>query len=189
MAASAGGGEYADEVKPLDRIQGIVRTPEEQAGPPRSDGGNAAINKSAGACGGLWLLTCATNQLFSLCSDTHVTLRSSDHSDNELAHSSSEKTKPFILLRTACQTSSKALPLSTVGWGGLRLTFKQSCLQFAQTGVLQNRHHSAVQRHATLLVKGPQEAKSPSMLETGTMGVCTRRTWIQEEVQKGQVVE
>lgn len=92
-AASLGGSDYADEVEPLDGTQGIVRT-------------WVKINKSVGACGGLWLLTCETNQLFSPCGDTRETLHSSDRSGGKLAHCSSEKTKPFILSRTTYLTSS-----------------------------------------------------------------------------------
>lgn len=87
---------------------------EEPAGPPRSDGGNAAINKSAGACGGLWLLTCATTQLFSRCSDTRETLRSSDR------RSLTQVRKPnhLFCLELHVRLPLNALPPSTVGGGG-----------------------------------------------------------------------
>lgn len=81
-------------------------------------------------------------QLPFLCSSTRETDHSSARSFGGLAHSSSEKHKFNISCRSARQTSSKGLPLSS---GGLGVgPFRSSVQEFNQSVLLAQRFSSFV---------------------------------------------
>lgn len=189
-ASAGGGGRTRWRGKTLGRNSGDCKeSAEEPAGPPRSDGGNAAINKSAGACGGLWLLTCAANTLVSL---WRHTWNPSQFRSQRRPVRKVRKANHLFCLELHVRLPLKHFPWAPGGWGwggGLWLTFKHSC--FASTVCSDRRPaESAPQRCSNMQpcwLKVQQ--KSIHAAQTGTMGVCTRGTWSQEEVQKGQAVK